>query len=284
MKALILALPTALLLLACGGADNNTAATHTPAATAAGQAVASTTSTGVATATTIPTATVAPAATATPSPAATATAAGARTPLASATPAQDEPAATQTPDGGTPDNDDPRIVKVLPTLDDLPAGWTVSTEDDSNDATDSAFCDANDVDFDFGDSPTADASFTSGDFGPFFTVTVTAVGEDTAQQFMQQVDAALSCTTWVDTSDDPPTTWTITTLSVPDLGDGVVARHLEADSGGVPLTADLVFARSGGFVALLGNLSLGPVDSQLTLDQTARVVQALEREFPQGMP
>jgi hypothetical protein len=283
MKALIVALASVLLLMACGGADSDTAATQTPTATAVAQAVASPISTPAATATASPTATVAPA-TPTPSPTATAMAARTPTPRASATSVQDEPTSTQTPDGDTPDNDDPRIAQVLPTLADLPAGWTVSTDDDSDDASDTAFCDADAVDFDFGDSPTADASFTGGDFGPFFTVTVSAIGEDAAQQFMQQVDAALSCATWVDTSDDPPTTWTISALSVPDLGDGVVARQLHAESEFFPVTADLVFVRSGGFVALLANLAVGPVDSQLTVDQTARLAQALEREFPQGMP
>jgi hypothetical protein len=210
------------------------------------------------------------------------------TPRATATRAQDEATATattaQTPDAGTPDNDDPRIAKVLPTLDDLPDGWVVSTDDDSDDATDTAFCDADDVDFDFGDSPTADASFSGGDFGPYFTVKVSAIGESEAQAFTQQVDAALSCETWADTSSDPPLTWTIAELSLPDLGDGVVARTLTAEDDTFPVAADLVFVRSGGIVALLGNLDLGPVDSQLTVDQAQRLVEAIETAFPQGMP
>jgi hypothetical protein len=287
-KALLLALPTVLLLLACGGSDSGAGATLSPTATVVSQAVGNATTPAGTASAAIPSPTIPVTATPTarPTAPAKATATGAATPLASATTALDEPTAatTQTPGGASSDNDDPRLTKALPTLDDMPSGWTISPADDSDDATDAAFCDADAVDFDFGDSPSADVSFTSGDFGPFFTVSVAAVGQDDAQQFMQQVDAALSCQTWIDTSDDPPTTWTISELSLPDLGDGVVARKLHADTDFAPLTADLVFVRSGGFVASIANLSLGALDSQLTVDQAQRLVKALESEFPQGMP
>ena len=176
------------------------------------------------------------------------------------------------------DDDDPRLLETLPTLDDLPSGWITSPPSDDDDTDDTSFCDAPPFEDELDNVPSANVEYQAGDFGPFLIEAVAYLGESDADLFMDQIRTAMGCDTWTDVDKDgTETVWTFAEMSFADIGDDVFARKLSADSGSFPIAGDLVVVREGEFVVIAINIAIGAVDSSITEDVVVFTVERVAR-------
>ncbi|GAA1743967.1 hypothetical protein [Aeromicrobium alkaliterrae] len=125
------------------------------------------------------------------------------------------------------------LASALLTTDDLPRGFEVddSESEDGDESTDeiieassdscSDLWEETESPFDEGDYPEAEAAFTNGELGPFVYQYLIAVDEETvADEFAGLQLAVESCTDFVTRDADGfETTFTLTPIEAPDLGD-----------------------------------------------------------------
>jgi hypothetical protein len=243
-----------ILMAACGGGGNSTSTTESAATTS--------TSTSQPTATTAA-ATTTTAATATPVATATESTGTAATPSSSASP-------TEQASAGLPTTD--QLKTALLELSDMPDGWTASA-DSGGDTSTSSTCNAT-------ATPTADnevtvsVDFQKSDLGPFVTEQITAFPAGQMQSEFEKLKQSIAnCTQWTETdSEGTPTTYQLTPLTLPKMGDDSIAYRLSADSGGLTFQADTVFIRVGDYGISLANVALDGVDSDLTASTAQKAV------------
>jgi hypothetical protein len=157
---------------------------------------------------------------------------------------------------------------------DLPPGWTQSADDSTSSGGN--ICDLQRTPSNL---PGATVSFEQGQFGPFLSEAIgkyPTVAEATA--WMQTAKTKLPCGDWTSLDDQgTPQVWHTTTLPFPALGDDSTAARLSAD---VPLLGsiqvDIVLVRVGAYSMVLGNFSLGTIDSSLTETMARKAVDKLK--------
>lgn len=175
---------------------------------------------------------------------------------------------------------DTELSKALLTLDDMPTGWTLST-DGPDSGGDTELCGKDPLP----GEPRAKVSrdFEKGSFTQA-TSTVQAWGKGEASHEMQTARQVMSsCTTWTDTDKDgKPETYRLSPLSFPKLGDETLAVRLSLDTSGATVAADAIYIRRGDYITIVGNLAAGfgtaEVDSALT-EQLARKADAKLQAF-----
>ena len=255
MRRLIVLCLTLLLVTACGGGGNGT----------------STTESGV----TAPTSTSAVNTTTT---AATSTVATATTAASPATEMSATPNASPSTGGtaaGLPSAD--QLKSALLVLADFPAGWSVSTSNESSaDNTTGSSCGVTATPTP-SDEVKAGVDFQQTDLGPFVSEEITVLPEGEMQAAWDQLKQSLSCPQYTDTdSEGTPTTYQLTQLSIPKMGDDSIAVHLTGTTSGYAFQVDTVFVRIGNYVVSIANLSLDQVDNDLTTTITQKAVDRLQ--------
>ena len=255
MRRLVVLCLTLMLVAACGGGGNGTSTTVS-------EATAPTSTSAVGTTTT----------TATGSVATTTTSASPVTQM-TATP-NASPSAGGT-GSGLPSAD--QLKSALLVLADLPPGWTASSSDESSaDTTSGSSCGVTSTPTP-NDEVKASVDFQQSDLGPFVSEEITALPEGEMQAAWNQLKQSLSCPQYTDTdSEGTPTTYQLTQLSLPKMGDESIAVHLTGTTSGYEFQADTVFVRIGNYVVSIANLSLDKVDSDLTASITQKAVDRLQ--------
>lgn len=196
-------------------------------------------------------------------------------PAAPAAPTQSQPTAVSPATAEptkAPEVDAGVLAKAALTLEDMPAGWTVSTP--SKDDDDDDICGAEQK---LTPKNSVDADFKQSDFGPFFATRLSLFSLSDAKKAMEDIrDVFKGCTTWT-SGDNPPAVYTISPLSFPRLADDTFA--VRVSTTGVPLfgtmQVDVVYVRRGPVVSVLGYVALGPAAAGTSpLEDLARKADA----------
>lgn len=241
----------AVLLTACGGTTNNRAATVPNSV--------STLATLTATAAPTPPKTTPAGPTPMGQPAKSAVSAiPAVTPSGTRSSSQAE-APTRAAISGLPSETE--VAAALLKLSDMPTGWTTSTSN-SSDSTGGTGCSK--ATSGIPDSK-ATVDYQESAFGPLITETLAVFGPGDASKWMNWLKQQMTCSQIIDTSSGTPTTYQISRMSFPKLGDATLAFRMTGPGGIIgDIEVDAVFVRSGRCAFSLGNLASGPVDSTLT--------------------
>lgn len=184
------------------------------------------------------------------------------TPSAPAERAGDEPSTTTT---AAPGPRDPQA--ILLKLEELPTGWTTSPPDEEDDGTSDMDCFAEAAGEDFDDQADAEVAFQQSDFGPFIGASVTV--EESGDAAQERVDlfatGMQACDGYTETDEDGnETTWTVSPLSFPDLGDGTFAARMGTTTFMGPMNVDIVVTRVDEVIVFTAHMSIGAADSELT--------------------
>lgn len=169
-----------------------------------------------------------------------------------------------------------RLREALLTVEDLPVGYSVWTDED-DDQNDDEPCEGR---FENVSEATveAEASFSKGSFGPFLAHALGAFDQEaTAKKAMAVVRAGLNdCQTYETTDEDGTvTTVRLTPLSFPKFGDETFALRLTAE-GPFSASGDIIFMRRGPAVALVLHIALlAGADT----DETVRIVENADRKL-----
>lgn len=185
--------------------------------------------------------------------------------------------------------DDQEAEAALPDISSLPTGWSIDTEtsddedDESEGTVEPAKCEAilDGVSESWDKDPVGEAekSYTAGQMGPFMEVSISSFDEEYPDDvFGKFLKAFESCPEFTSVEDGESTTFKVSGMSFPNLGEETVAIRMAAESDGIPIQADLVAIRAGHNVVSVSHSGLGgDGDSASVMEATARkVVQNLE--------
>jgi hypothetical protein len=141
---------------------------------------------------------------------------------------------------------------------DLPPGWAASdASSDSDDGPSDATCpegqDLEDV-----EGPQADGEFSKGQLGPFALQSVIAPddAEEGMTQTVEAFDVCIGATWDVPDDDGTITTFTMSELSVPQVGDESAGYRIAGERADGDFTMDIVLVRVGDVLTMFGGLSL----------------------------
>ena len=252
MSRFVLLCVTMLVFAACGGgaATSNDRAATIPSPTATAQSVATADSTAVPSTTEVAmtpqsTATVLPTKVATPTP---------------------------QPSKGLPTSD--QLKTALLTLSDMPTGWTTSDQTGS-DSSSSSMCGATPTPTS-SDETTVSVDFQKSQLGPFLTEQIVVVLSGQMKTAFDQIKNSLSCMSWTEPdSEGTPTTYQLSPLSFPKMGDDTFAFRMSGGSGMFTFEADAVYIRVGDSAITIANVAVGSVDSDLTASIAEKAVDKL---------
>ena len=154
------------------------------------------------------------------------------------------------------------LESVVVQLGDLPAGWTVEPDAGSEDGSD-YFCSDEPPDELPDPLEEVESSFSRGDTGPFVGSNASLYGStDEAEAAFDIFVAELSkCDGFTEGAE---TTWSLSALSFPDVGDDTFAARLSATTMLGPLVADVVVERSDDVTLFVTNGGYGSPDTALT--------------------
>jgi hypothetical protein len=210
-----------------------------------------------------------PTLTATHQPSNTPTVTSTATPTSTSTPTS-TPTITPTPTPKPLTQAD--LEKALISLDDLPAGWAVRTEDEEDEANKETFtflC----QEYQKKSIAKASADFQKGQVGPFLMNSVVTYPPGEAEsQFADMLSAVDQCATFTDTQDGTTTEWTVTPISFPKLGEQSFAIRASSEFVLGFIEVDSVYIRIGDTITSIQYMVLGlqSIDSTQT-EQFARI-------------
>lgn len=193
-------------------------------------------------------------------------------PPATATKAPESATPVVTPTGAPID---PGVLsKAVLTLQELPAGYTVSTPADNSEDDD--FCGVSAARKE--PKNRADAAFAQSSAGPFIIERIDLFDRksDATSVLAGIRDGFKKCgPTWADTG-TPPTTWNVAALSFPKLGDETFAVRLTTTNLPIFGTAevDYVYIRRGPALTGLAWIAIGPSALFSPLEATAKKADA----------
>lgn len=180
-----------------------------------------------------------------------------------------EPSPTATEEPASPIVGDVNLDQYLLTLSDMPLGWTIwLDEDDDSEGTGPVLCNAESISSVVPNLGSAETQFQQGSLGPFL-IQMLAQFENTdrADEAMDYVESALTCSEWITINDDgTETTVTLTPLAFPKVADRTYVFRMTVPVGFVgSLEVDVLFVQSGRFVTTLMHMGVNTVDSNQTL-------------------
>lgn len=167
------------------------------------------------------------------------------------------------------------LEEKLLALDDLPAGWTTAPEEEDEDSGTTEWC-GRDLEEEFEPGVEAAVDFQKDDFGPFLSHSVERHEGGGAKEAIDAfIETAQECEEWTETDPDAgETTFRLSPLSFPKLGDQTVAVRISGDNDFVSFAGDVVVWRRGDLLSLLINVGIGgDLDSALT-EEMARKADA----------
>lgn len=209
--------------------------------------------------------------TATPQPSNTPTVTPTATPTPTSTPTS-TPTTTPTPTPKPLTQAD--LEKALLSLDDLPAGWAVRTENEEDEADKETYtflC----QEYQKQSIAKVNADFQKGQVGPFLVNSVVTYPPGEAEsQFVAMLSAVDQCATFTDTQDGTTTEWAVTPISFPKLGDQSFAIRASSEFVLGFIEVDSVYIRISDTVTSIQYMVLGlqSIDSTQT-EQFARMAE-----------
>lgn len=174
---------------------------------------------------------------------------------------------------------------ALPPVSALPTGWSVDPENSLTDDSESdaepegtikpAKCQAimDDLSDEQDEEPTAKASqtYTAGMLGPFLGVEISSFADEVPEDsFKKVLDALSTCSEITSTEDGTTTTFKISSLSFPNLGEESAAIRMAGTAEGMPVGLDMVVIRAGHNIVTLSQASVGGATGSDTLEKAAR--------------
>jgi hypothetical protein len=177
-----------------------------------------------------------------------------------------------------PDSNGRDPAEIIITLDDMPTGWSPSAEDDEEEDSgeggsclDSVFNSSSDLFASNSDVPTAEASFSQSDFGPFLGAAVATEVEQADELFEGLAERFAACD---GTTDDQGYTYAVLPVSFPALGDDTFATRIDGEgNGSFPISMMLVLARVDDVVIFtFGAAVMGAYDAALVEQATRTMV------------
>jgi hypothetical protein len=155
---------------------------------------------------------------------------------------------------------------VVVQLGDLPSGWTVN-EEDSDAEDDDSFCEDESTAEQPDPPEEAESSFKQSELGPFVSSGAGRYGsaEEAEEAFDFFVEEFAKCDGATDVDEDgTETTYSLSPLSFPDVGDDTYAARMSASTTFGPLEFDIVVERSDSTMLFIFNGGLGEIDTALT--------------------
>src|SRR5262249_29159861 len=150
------------------------------------------------------------------------------------------------------------------TLQDMPTGWTIRTRQSTDDS--GTICDI--PSFTSKRLGYAEIEFTKGVHGPFLSEGVGVYERGAAKGLLDTaINVLAGCREWQSTdSSGETTTYQISPLSFPTIGDHTFAFRATTDAEGIPIQIDAVYVRTGDTLLVMSNAALGVAgpDSALT--------------------
>ncbi|WP_277455148.1 hypothetical protein [Janibacter sp. DB-40] len=175
---------------------------------------------------------------------------------------------------------------ALPPVSALPTGWSVDPENTLNDDSESdseseetiepAKCQTimDDLSEEQDQDPTGEASqtYTAGMLGPFLGVEINSFSDDVPEDsFTKFLDALSTCSKFTSTEDGTATTFKVSSLSFPNLGEESAAIRMSGESEGMAVGLDMVAIRAGHNIVTLSQASVGgATGSGKALEKVAR--------------
>ena len=157
-------------------------------------------------------------------------------------------------------SNDPDLAALLPTVDDLPFGWTIddtSNDDTSGDTQPSCIDEVNAI---VGDAPTAEVSFSSETTMEYFTDNLTSIDRAPQRTFNEIADTLDACTDVSFRNNGELVLGMIAPLPFYDYGDDSAAWQLTVTTGHALIDYDIVLVRYGDLIATYTFASLSPLD------------------------
>lgn len=174
---------------------------------------------------------------------------------------------------------------ALPPASALPTGWSVDPESTLTDGSESdaepegtiepAKCQAimDDLSEEQDQEPTGEASttYTAGMLGPFLGVEINSFADEVPEDsFKKVLDALSTCSEITSTEDGTTTTFKISSLSFPNLGEESAAIRMAGESEGMAVGLDMVVIRAGHNIVTLSQASVGGAADSDALEKAAR--------------
>lgn len=175
---------------------------------------------------------------------------------------------------------------ALPPVSALPTGWSVDPENTLNDDSESdaepegtiepAECQTimDDLSEEQDQEPTAEASqtYTAGMLGPFLGVEIDSFADKVPEDsFKKILDALSTCPEITSTEDGSTTTFTISSLSFPNLGEESAAIRMSGTADEMAIGIDMVVIRAGHNLVTLSQATVGgATGSSDALEKVAR--------------
>lgn len=174
---------------------------------------------------------------------------------------------------------------ALPPVSALPTGWSVDPENTLNDDSESdaesegtiqpAECQTimDDLSEEQDQEPTGEASttYTAGMLGPFLGVEINSFADEVPEDsFKKVLDALSTCSEITSTEDGTTTTFKISSLSFPNLGEESAAIRMSGESEGMAVGLDMVVIRAGHNIVTLSQASVGGATGSDALEKAAR--------------
>lgn len=174
------------------------------------------------------------------------------------------------------------VKAALLALDDMPTGWTTSKPlpgGDQEQTITPAECESTmtamtEAAGDVKPKASATAAFSAGDQGPTLEEEIHSWDKDPSGILAMTKDAFEKCPSFSSTADGATTTFEITGLSFPNVGDRTFAFRMKASLDASEMTFDLVYITLGKTEVSLMAGGLQPLDGD-KLEATAR--KAVER-------
>ena len=158
---------------------------------------------------------------------------------------------------------------------DLPDGWTAADAPGPA-ASAYAWCPGGSAALPVSPIDRAGRVFSRGPVGPLVYQDVLQFAPGETHAAFAAVRAHPEPCDWAElTTDDSPMLFHLGAASELPLGDGAVARRLEAEWDGVLLSADVIVIRRGEFVAVLAHVALGRESVAVDTDLTRRLATAV---------
>jgi len=176
------------------------------------------------------------------------------------TPGSSDPSTNPSTDPSA--SNDPDLASLLPTVDDLPFGWTLddtTNDDTSGDTQPSCIDDVNTI---VGDAPTAEVSFTSDATVEYFTDNLTRIDRAPQRTFNAIADTLDACTDVSFRNNGEEILGMIMPLPFYEYGDDSAAWQLTFATGRAIIDFDIVLVRYGDLIATYTFAALAPLDEE----------------------
>jgi hypothetical protein len=170
-------------------------------------------------------------------------------------------APTTAPESTVAGNAGERLQALLPTLEEMPAGWSLDPPDpDDDEGTDCLDLAFSTMEPELESEASASVSFSQAQLGPFLIFAATDASN--VGDFNALADQVAACN---GTKDSDGYTWSVLPLSFPKLGDETFAMRADGTGQMFPVTIQLVFVKEGDVALMAASAAIGGATTDAAL-------------------